>query len=63
MNELAAGIQRIGCGIARPIVGRLGEAVLVHVTVVGIGPATIAVSVLIAALIGLWLLHRRSPNP
>jgi putative oxidoreductase len=43
-------------------------AVLVHVTVVGIGFPTIAVSVLLAALLGLGLSYRRArarqiPNP
>ena len=40
-------------------------AVLVHVTVVGIGFPTIAVSILLALLVGLGLLHRASsrPNP
>ena len=35
-------------------------AVLVHVTVVGIGPQTVAVSVLIVALVALGLLYRRA---
>ena len=35
-------------------------ALLVHFTVVGIGPPSVAVSVLIALLVGLGLLHRRS---
>ena len=42
------------------LVCTMAGAILVHVTVVGIGPQTIAVSVLIAALITLWLLHRRA---
>lgn len=42
------------------LVCTMAGAILVHVTVVGIGPQTIAVSVLIAALLGLWLLARRS---
>jgi putative oxidoreductase len=34
-------------------------AFLVHLAVVGTGPQTIAVSVLLAALLAVWLLHRR----
>lgn len=50
--------------VAVPVlVCTMAGAVLVHFAVVGIGPATVAVSVLIAALVALWLLHRRSPNP
>jgi putative oxidoreductase len=33
-------------------------AIVVHLTVVGVGPQTVAVVILITALIGLWLLHR-----
>jgi hypothetical protein len=36
------------------------EDILVHLTVVGICPPTVAVSVLIAALVSVWLLHRSS---
>ena len=54
------------CGVPFLSARWLG-ALLVHVTVVGIGPPTVAVSVLLALLLGLWLLHRRSdrliPNP
>jgi uncharacterized membrane protein YphA (DoxX/SURF4 family) len=47
--------------IAVPLlVCTMAGALLVHATVVGIGPQTIAVSVLIAALLGLWSLSRRS---
>jgi putative oxidoreductase len=38
----------------------MAGAVLVHITVVGIGPQTIAVSVLAAALVAVWLLYGRS---
>ena len=42
------------------LVCTMAGALLVHLAVVGIGPATVAVSVLIAALMVLWFLHRRS---
>jgi putative oxidoreductase len=42
------------------LVCTMAGALLVHLTVVGIGPATVAVSVFVAALVGLWLMHRRS---
>jgi putative oxidoreductase len=49
--------------VAVPVlVCTMAGALLVHLTVVGIGPATVAVSVLVAALVALWLLHRRSPR-
>jgi putative oxidoreductase len=42
----------------------MAGALIVHLTVVGIGPQTVAVSVLVAALVVLWFLHRRLiPNP
>ena len=47
--------------VAVPVlVCTMAGALLVHLTVVGIGPQTVAVSVLVAALIAVWLLHRRS---
>lgn len=47
--------------VAVPVlVCTMAGALLVHLTVVGIGPQTVAVSVLVAALVVLWLLHRRS---
>jgi putative oxidoreductase len=54
--------------IAVPVlVCTMAGALLVHLTVVGIGPPTVAVSILVAALLGLWFLYRRSlariPNP
>lgn len=42
------------------LVCTMAGALLVHLTVVGIGPATVAVSILAAALVALWLLHQRS---
>jgi putative oxidoreductase len=50
------------------LVCTMAGAILVHLTVVGIGPQTLAVSVLIAALAGLWRVNRRArrapiPNP
>lgn len=42
------------------LVCTMAGAILVHLTVVGIGAATVAVSVLIVALVMLWLLHRRA---
>jgi uncharacterized membrane protein YphA (DoxX/SURF4 family) len=35
-------------------------ALVVHVTVVGVGPQTIAVSVLLAGLVAIWQLDRRT---
>jgi len=56
--------------VAVPVlVCTMAGALLVHLTVVGIGPQTVAVSVLMAALVAVWLLYRRSiaespiPNP
>ena len=50
--------------VAVPVlVCTMAGALLVHITVVGIGPQTVAVSVLVAALVVLWFLHRRSPIP
>jgi putative oxidoreductase len=40
------------------LVCTMSGAIVVHLTVVGIGPQTLAVALLIAALIGVWLLHR-----
>ena len=51
--------------VAVPVlVCTMAGALIVHLTVVGIGPQTVAVSVLVAALVVLWFLHRRLiPNP
>jgi putative oxidoreductase len=54
--------------VAVPVlVCTMAGAVLVHIMVVGIGPQTLAVSVLVVLLLVLWRLHRRSlaliPNP
>lgn len=47
--------------VAVPVlVCTMAGALLVHLTVVGIGPPTVAVSVLVAALLAVWLLSRRS---
>jgi putative oxidoreductase len=46
------------------LVCTMAGAILVHLTIVGIGPQTVAVSVLIAALLAVWFLYRRSiTNP
>lgn len=37
-------------------------ALVVHVMVVGTGPQTVAVSVLLAALLVIWVLHRRQSS-
>ena len=47
--------------VAVPVlVCTMAGALLVHLTVVGVGPQTVAVGVLQAALVAVWLLHRRS---